>query len=107
MRRTVLGLAYVGAFIFSAAVSALSLSRMLPVLLPNTPGLPLAVIIVVAAAWGIAVIERRLMWSHWLQPRRSEHVPILRARSSLLSGRAPPPFAMGAIAGVVWYVKIG
>jgi hypothetical protein len=100
------GLAYAGAFIFSGAVSALSLWWMRPLLPPDTPGLFLAVIIVVAGAWGIAVIERRMTWSHWLQPRRSEPVPILKAQSSLLAGRVPPPFAMGAIAGAVLYVKI-
>lgn len=107
MRRAVRVLAYAGAFIVSAAVSALSFSRLVPLLPPGTPGLLWAVSIVVVAAWGIAVMERRLTWTHWLQLRRGQPLPFPKARSPLLVGRAPPPFAMGAIAGIVWYVKIG
>ena len=107
MRRVVSGLAYVGAFIFSGAVSALSLRWMRPFMPADTPGLFFTVIVVVVAAWGIVVMERRLTWSHWLQLRRGDPLPFPKARSPLLSGRAPPPFAMGTIAGVVWYVKIG
>jgi hypothetical protein len=105
MQRAIRGLTYVVAFLLSAAVSALSLSRMLILLPSDTLGLLLAVIIFVALTWGLAFLERSLLWSHWLQPRGEEPVSMLRAQSSLLSGRAPPPFAMGAVAGAVWVAK--
>jgi hypothetical protein len=105
MQRAVRGLAYVFAFLFSAAVSALSLSRILILLPSDTLGLLLAVIIFVTLTWGLAFLERSLLWSHWLQPRGEEPFPMIKAQSSLLSGRAPPPLAMGAVAGAVWVAK--
>lgn len=99
--RVVQGLAYVVAFVASAALSTVACQRLL-LWLPSGPlGLIGYIVVVAAIAACVTMLESAVGWKHWLQPRDRSLQASGRANSRLLTGHAPLPLGLGVAVGAL------
>lgn len=98
-------LAYMLALASSATVTAYLAPLCLTVLPQDGSGVAILALTTALTAGGVAVLERKLRWSCWLEDKFSPS-PGRGIRSSLLRGQAPLPFSLGVVLGALLAVKL-